>query len=127
MSRSSSIQDTEWAHSPFDRETIDDRAGFNRVREPGLAHHLGWRFDPPSGGDTNERDRAREAGIEPFVGSHGEAYDNALVETMIGLYKTDAAHVFPPVARNPLGWYACAHGQSPITHAEVSCVSLRCC
>jgi transposase InsO family protein len=30
-----------------------------------------------------------EAGIESSVGSVGDSYDNALAETMIGLYKTE--------------------------------------
>ena len=30
-----------------------------------------------------------EAGIEPSVGSVGDSYDNALAETVIGLYKTE--------------------------------------
>ncbi len=30
-----------------------------------------------------------EAGIEPSVGSVGDSYDNALVETIIGMYKTE--------------------------------------
>lgn len=30
------------------------------------------------------------AGIEPSVGSVGDSYDNALAETIIGLYKTEA-------------------------------------
>jgi transposase InsO family protein len=30
-----------------------------------------------------------EAGIEPSVGSVGDSYDNALAETIIGLYKTE--------------------------------------
>ena len=34
-------------------------------------------------------DRLREAGIELSVGSVGDAYDNALAETTIGLYKTE--------------------------------------
>lgn len=34
-------------------------------------------------------ERLREAGIEPSVGSVGDAYDNALAETIIGLYKTE--------------------------------------
>jgi putative transposase len=33
-----------------------------------------------------------EAGIEPSVGSVGESYDNALAETIIGLYKTEVIH-----------------------------------
>ena len=33
-------------------------------------------------------ERLAEAGIEPSVGSVGDAYDNALAETVIGLLKT---------------------------------------
>ena len=33
--------------------------------------------------------RLREAGIEPSVGSVGDSYDNALAESVIGLYKTE--------------------------------------
>jgi transposase InsO family protein len=31
-----------------------------------------------------------EAGIEPSVGSVGDSYDNALAETVIGLFKTES-------------------------------------
>ncbi len=34
-------------------------------------------------------ERLAGAGIEPSVGSRGDSYDNALAETVIGLYKTD--------------------------------------
>lgn len=34
----------------------------------------------------------REAGIEPSVGSVGDSYDNALAETVIGLFKTEVIH-----------------------------------
>lgn len=33
-------------------------------------------------------ERLLEAGIEPSVGSVGDSYDNALAETVIGLFKT---------------------------------------
>jgi len=33
-------------------------------------------------------ERLAQAGIEPSVGSSGDSYDNALAETIIGLYKT---------------------------------------
>src|SRR4030095_8209401 len=36
--------------------------------------------------------RLAEAGIEPSVGSVGDSYDNALAETIIGLYKTEVIH-----------------------------------
>ena len=34
-------------------------------------------------------ERLAEAGIEPSVGSRGDSYDNALAESIIGLYKTE--------------------------------------
>ncbi len=34
-------------------------------------------------------ERLADAGIEPSVGSVGDSYDNALAETIIGLYKTE--------------------------------------
>jgi transposase InsO family protein len=34
-------------------------------------------------------ERLEEAGIEPSVGRRGDSYDNALAETIIGLYKTE--------------------------------------
>ena len=34
-------------------------------------------------------ERLAQAGIEPSVGSVGDSYDNALAETIIGLYKTE--------------------------------------
>jgi putative transposase len=34
-------------------------------------------------------DRLLEAGIEPSVGSRGDSYDNALAESVIGLFKTE--------------------------------------
>ncbi len=37
-------------------------------------------------------ERLAEAGIEPSVGSRGDSYDNALAETINGLYKTELLH-----------------------------------
>jgi hypothetical protein len=34
-------------------------------------------------------DRLTDAGIEPSVGSRGDSYDNALAESIIGLFKTE--------------------------------------
>ncbi len=34
-------------------------------------------------------ERLAQAGIEPSVGSRGDSYDNALAESIIGLYKTE--------------------------------------
>jgi transposase InsO family protein len=37
-------------------------------------------------------ERLAEAGIEPSVGSKGDSYDNALAETINGLYKAELSH-----------------------------------
>lgn len=37
-------------------------------------------------------ERLAESGIEPSVGSKGESYDNALAETINGLYKAELIH-----------------------------------
>jgi transposase InsO family protein len=37
-------------------------------------------------------ERLAEAGIEPSVGSKGDSYDNALAETINGLYKAELTH-----------------------------------
>jgi transposase InsO family protein len=37
-------------------------------------------------------ERLTEAGIEPSVGSVGDGYDNALAETINGLYKAEVIH-----------------------------------
>ena len=37
-------------------------------------------------------ERLAQAGIEPSVGSKGDSYDNALAETINGLYKTELIH-----------------------------------
>ena len=37
-------------------------------------------------------ERLADAGIEPSVGSRGDSYDNALAETIIGLFKTEVIY-----------------------------------
>jgi putative transposase len=44
-------------------------------------------------------ERLAEAGIEPSVGSVGDSYDNALAETVIGLFKAEVIH-----RRGPWRW-----------------------
>jgi putative transposase len=41
-------------------------------------------------------ERLAEAGIEPSVGSIGDSYDNALAETIIGLFKTEVIRQLGP-------------------------------
>jgi len=44
-------------------------------------------------------ERLAEAGIEPSVGRKGDSYDNALAETINGLYKTELIHRRAPWKR----------------------------
>lgn len=37
-------------------------------------------------------ERLAEAGIEPSVGSKGDSYDNAMAESVIGLFKAEVIH-----------------------------------
>jgi transposase InsO family protein len=37
-------------------------------------------------------ERLAETGVEPSVGRVGDSYDNALAETIIGLFKTEVIH-----------------------------------
>lgn len=37
-------------------------------------------------------ERLAEAGIEPSVGSKGDSHDNAMAETIKGLYKAEVIH-----------------------------------
>jgi putative transposase len=42
-------------------------------------------------------DRLIDAGVDPSVGSVGDAYDNALAESTIGLYKTELITNYGPL------------------------------
>jgi transposase InsO family protein len=50
---------------------------------------LEYRATPAQYLSIRYTERLAEAGIEPSVGSVGDSYDNALAETIIGLYKTE--------------------------------------
>ena len=42
-------------------------------------------------------ERLAEAGIEPSVGSIGDSYDNALAESVVGLFKTGSRSTRGPL------------------------------
>ena len=69
------------------------------VQKSGLVHHSDRPSREivaqcPAGQYLSIRytERLAEAGIEPSVGSVGDSYDNALAETINGLYKTELVH-----------------------------------
>lgn len=57
--------------------------------EEGLIHHSDRGVQYVS---IRYTERLAEAKIQPSVGSRGDSYDNALAETINGLYKTDLIH-----------------------------------
>lgn len=59
------------------------------VHRGGLIHHSDRGSQYVS---IKYTERLAEAGIEPLVGSVGDSYDNALVETTNGLYKAEVIH-----------------------------------
>ncbi len=63
------------------------------ARQPGdsenLIHHSDRDFQYVS---IRYTERLGEAGIDPSVGSKGDSYDNALAETINGLYKAEMIH-----------------------------------
>ena len=58
-------------------------------RDGGLVHHLNRGSQYVS---IRYSERLAEAGVEPSVGSKGDSYDNALAETINGLYKAELIH-----------------------------------
>jgi transposase InsO family protein len=63
-----------------------EQAIWARDLDSGLVHHSDAGSQYLS---IRYTERLAEAGIEPSVGSVGDSYDNALAETVIGLYKTE--------------------------------------
>jgi putative transposase len=59
------------------------------ARQDGLIHHSDRGVQYVS---IRYTERLVEAGIEPSVGSAGDSYDNALAETINGLYKAEVIH-----------------------------------
>ena len=74
------------AHADFVLDALEQALHDRRPRKGGLIHHS------DRGGQyvaIRYTERLLEAGIEPSVGSVGDSYDNALAETIIGLFKTE--------------------------------------
>ena len=64
-------------------QALHDR---RRLQDGGLIHHSNRGVQYVS---IKYTERLTEAGIEPSVGSVGDSYDNALAESVIGLFKTE--------------------------------------
>ena len=76
------------AHAGFVLDALE-QAVHQRQPGAGLVHHSDRGSQYLS---IRYTERLAEAGIEPSVGSVGESYDNALAETINGLYKAEVIH-----------------------------------
>jgi putative transposase len=63
-----------------------EQALYSRPTSDGLVHHSDRGVQYLS---IRYTEKLAAAGVEPSVGSVGESYDNALAESVIGLYKTE--------------------------------------
>jgi len=78
------------AHASFVLDALEQALHERRpVRDGGLIHHSDRGVQYVS---IKYTERLAEAGIEPSVGSVGDSYDNALAETINGLYKAEVIH-----------------------------------
>jgi putative transposase len=78
------------AHAAFVLDALEQALHARRpVRGGGLIHHSDRGVQYVS---IRYAERLVEAGIEPSVGSVGDSYDNALAETINGLYKAELIH-----------------------------------
>jgi putative transposase len=78
------------AHAGFVLDALEQALHERRpARGGGLVHHSDRGVQYLS---IKYTERLAEAGIEPSVGSIGDSYDNALAETVNGLYKAEVIH-----------------------------------
>jgi transposase InsO family protein len=78
------------AHASFVLDALEQALHERRpVHGGGLVHHSDRGSQYVS---IKYTERLAEAGIEPSVGSVGDSYDNALAETINGLYKGEVIH-----------------------------------
>ncbi len=77
------------AHASFVLDTLEQAIHARKpAKGSGLVHHS----DSVQYLSIEYSGRLAEAGIDPSVGSVGDSYDNALAETINGLYKAEAIH-----------------------------------
>jgi len=70
-----------------------EQALYERRPSDGLIHHSDRGSQYVS---IKYTERLADAGLEPSVGTVGDSYDNALAETMIGLFKAEVIHRLGP-------------------------------
>ena len=74
------------AHAGFVLDALEQALCERRPLRGGLVHHSDRGVQYVS---IKYTERLKDAGVEPSVGSVGDSYDNALAETINGLYKAE--------------------------------------
>jgi putative transposase len=77
------------AHAAFVLDALEQALHERRPFRTALVHHSDRGSQYVS---IKYTERLAEVGIEPSVGSVGDSYDNALAETVIGLFKAEVIH-----------------------------------
>jgi transposase InsO family protein len=78
------------AHAGFVLDALEQALAERRpARGGGLVHHSDRGSQYVS---IRYTERLKDAGLEPSVGSDGDSYDNALAETINGLFKAEVIH-----------------------------------
>ena len=78
------------SHAGFVLDALEQALHERRPAQGGgLVHHSDRGVQYVS---IRYTERLAEAGVEPSVGSVGDSYDNALAETINGLYKAEVIH-----------------------------------
>ncbi|GGY04732.1 transposase [Paludibacterium paludis] len=80
-------------HTEFVLDALEQALWARQPSRDALIHHSDRGSQYVS---IRYSERLAEAGIEPSVGSTGDSYDNALAETINGLYKAEVIHRHGP-------------------------------
>jgi putative transposase len=77
------------SRTDFVLDALEQALHARRPKQGNLIHHSDRGVQYVS---IRYTERLAQAGIEPSVGSVGDSYDNALAETINGLYKAEVIH-----------------------------------
>src|ERR1700757_4170388 len=114
------------AHAGFALDALEQALHDRRpLHRGGLVHHSDRGSQYVS---IKYTERLAEAGIEPSVGSVGDSYDNALAETINGLYKAEVIHRRGPGAASKRSSSLPSNGSTgptPAASSSRSATSLR--
>src|SRR3954468_1517231 len=101
-----------WSGDPPPRHLM---SCYDRLRQP-----LRRPLEPGQYVSIKYTERLAKAGVEPSVGSVGDSYDNALAETINGLYKAEVIHRAAPGAASKRSSSPPSNGSTGSTNVAFS-------